>query len=88
MGVPDEKLDKVSPALLGEIDELKALELKKRRTTRSTPEFHSLAKEIEQTARHVFERAGSEESMARDDSPLPEERDSTDPGDWTHHRDN
>jgi hypothetical protein len=88
MGVPDDELDRQSRDLLSEIDELKALELKKRRSTRSSPEFHELATEIEDVSRQVFRHAAAEETMARDDSPIPAERDSTEPGDWTRHRDN
>jgi hypothetical protein len=88
MGVPDEQLDRVSRNILSEIDDLKALERKKRRTTRSSPEFHQLAAQIESAARHVFDHAGTEKAMAEDDSPIPSERDSTEAGDWTRHRDN
>jgi hypothetical protein len=83
MGTTDNGLDATSRRLLNEVDELKRLELKKRRTARSSPEFHDLAAKVDNAARHVFDSAGAELLDARYDSPLEEERDEQHPGDWT-----
>ena len=87
MAADDAQLDTVSRRLLADLDEVKRLELKKRETVRSTPEFHQLAEDIARTSRHVFEDARLEEIIAEEDSPIPSERDSSEPGDWTRHRD-
>ena len=87
--VPDDAtLDKVSKQILSDLEELRRLEVRKRRTARSTPEFHELAEEVERAARHVWEHAAIEQHIAQEDSPLPEERAEQEPGDWTKHGDN
>ena len=83
MATTDDQLDATSRRLLNEIDELKRLELQKRRTARSSDEFHDLAAQVDNVARHVFDSAGAELIEARDDSPLQVERDEQHPGDWT-----
>ena len=79
----DDGLDASSLRLLGEIDELKRLELAKRQTARSTDEFHDLAAKVDDAARHVFDSAGAELIDGDNDSPLPAEQDEQHPGDWT-----
>ena len=79
----DDGLDASSLRLLGEIDELKRLELEKRQTARSTDEFHDLAAKVDDAARHVFDSAGAELIDGDNDSPLPAEQDEQHPGDWT-----
>jgi hypothetical protein len=83
MGMTNEKLDAVSRRLLDEVEELRQLELEKRRTARSSPEFHDLAAKVDNAARHVFDTAGAELLDAQAESPLPTERDEQHPGDWT-----
>jgi hypothetical protein len=83
MTTTDDGLDATSRRLLNEVDELKRLELEKRQTARSSPEFHDLAEKVDDAARHVFDSASAELIDARDDSPLQEERDEQHPGDWT-----
>ena len=83
MATTDDDLDATSRRLLNEVDELKRLELKKRRTARSSPEFHDLAAKVEGAARHVFDSAGAELIEAHEDSPLQDERDEQHRGDWT-----
>jgi hypothetical protein len=83
MATTDDGLDATSRRLLNEVDELKRLELKKRHTARSSPEFHDLAAKVDNAARHVFDSTGAELIEARDDSPLQAERDEQHPGDWT-----
>lgn len=84
----DRQLDKVSRQILADLDEVKGLERQKRRTARSSPEFHELAGQVERAARHVWEHAQMEEHLASVDSPVPEERAEQEPGDWTGHGDN
>jgi hypothetical protein len=83
MATTDDGLDATSRRLLNEVDELKRLELKKRRTARSSDDFHDLAAKVDNAARHVFDSAGAELIEAKDDSPLKAERDEQHPGDWT-----
>ena len=83
MAATDEELDETSQRLLTEIDELKRLELEKRRTARSSEEFHDLAAKVDDAARHVFDSTGAQLIMSRDDSPIEAERDEQHPGDWT-----
>jgi hypothetical protein len=83
MGATDDELDATSRKLLDEIEELKRLELEKRRTARGSDEFQDLAAKIEQAARHVFDSAGAELTEGKDDSTLQDERDEQHPGDWT-----
>ena len=83
MATTDDGLDATSRRLLNEVDELKRLELEKRRTARSSPEFHDLAAKVDNAARHVFDSAGAELIEAKEDSPLQDERDEQRPGDWT-----
>ena len=45
MGASDDELDATSRRLLNQIDELKRLELEKRRTARDSDEFRDLAAE-------------------------------------------
>jgi hypothetical protein len=86
MSADDAQLDTVSRRLLADLDEVKRLEVMKRQSTRSTPEFHELAEAISRAARHVFDDARLEEQISAEDSPIPEERESTEPGDWTRRR--
>ena len=79
----DRELDENSKQLLTDIDDLKSMERAKRRAARSTPEFHALAEEIEDKARHVFARAHVQKEAGREESPIPEEREEQEPGDWT-----
>jgi hypothetical protein len=67
---------------------VKRLEKEKRRMARSSPEFHDAARAVERAARHVWEHAETEEQMAQEDSPVPEERAEQTPGDWTRQGDN
>ena len=83
MATTDDGLDATSRRLLNEVDELKRLELEKRRTARSSDEFHDLAAQVDNAARHVFDSAGAELIEGRYDSPLQDERDEQHPGDWT-----
>ena len=84
MGLTDGKLDATSRRLLDEVEQLRQLELKKRRTARSSPEFHELAAEVDNVARHVFETASTELIDGGEDSPIEAERDEQHPADWTH----
>ena len=88
MPTDDAQLNKVSKQILADLDEVKRLEVEKRRAARSTPEFHQLAAEVERAARHVWEHAQAEEAIAEDDSPVPAERAEQEPGDWTRHGEN
>jgi len=83
MGPTDGKLDATSRRLLDEIEEVKRLELEKRRTARSSDEFHELAAEVDDAARHVFETASTQLISGSEDSPIEAERDEQLPGDWT-----
>jgi hypothetical protein len=83
MGATDDELDATSRRLLNEIDELKRLELEKRRTARSSPEFHDLASKVDNAARHVFDSTGSQLIEGTQESPLDAERQEQHPGDWT-----
>ena len=83
MGTTDGGLDALSRRLLDEIEELRQLELEKRRAARSSDEFHELAGQVDDAARHVFDSARAEAFAGHDDSPLPEEREEQDPGDWS-----
>ena len=83
MRTTDDGLDATSRRLLNEIDELKKLELEKRRTARSSDEFHDLAAKVDNAARHVFDTTGAQLIEGEQDSPIPEERDEQHPGDWT-----
>ena len=83
MATTDDGLDATSRQLLNEIDELKKLELEKRHTARSSPEFHELASKVETAARHVFDSAGKQADEGDTESPIEDERDEQYPGDWT-----
>jgi len=83
MTTTDDGLDATSRGLLNEIDELKRLELEKRRTARSSEEFHDLAAKVDDAARHVFDTTGAQLIEGEQDSPIPNERDEQHPGDWT-----
>jgi hypothetical protein len=83
MATTDDGLDATSRKLLDEVEELRRLELAKRRTARSSPEFHDLATKVDDAARHVFDTAGSQLIDGQADSPLPSEREEQHPGDWT-----
>jgi hypothetical protein len=83
MGATDDELDATSRRLLDQIDELKRLELEKRRTARDSDEFDDLAAKIEKAARDVFDSAVAERNEGEDESPLRDERDEQHPGDWT-----
>jgi hypothetical protein len=83
MAATDDELDATSRRLLNEIDELKRLELEKRRTARSSPEFHDLASKVDDAARHVFDSTGSQLIEGTQESPVEAEREEQHPGDWT-----
>ena len=70
MTTTDDGLDATSRRLLNEIDELKKLELEKRHTARSSPEFHELASKVETAARHVFDSAGKQADEGEKESPI------------------
>jgi len=82
----DAHLDATSRQLLTQLDDIKRLEQEKRAEARSTPEFHELAEEISDKARDVWAIAEHEETSGATDSPVPEERDETYPGDWSDER--
>src|SRR4029079_17024498 len=84
----DATLNKVSKQILSDLEELRRLEVRKRRTARSSPEFHELAEKVERAARHVWEHAAIEEHIAQEDSPVPGERAEQEPDDWTKHGEN
>ena len=79
----DHELDATSRRLLMEVEDLRRLEREKRRTPRSSPEFHLQAEAIEAKARAVFSLARDERSRAARDSPDPSERAERRPGDWS-----
>ena len=83
MALPDDSLDATSRQLLSEVDEIKRLELEKRYEPRGTDEFHELAGQVEQRARHVLELAQGERTGADEDSPVAAERQEHHAGDWT-----
>jgi hypothetical protein len=83
MSTTDEGLDATSRRLLDEVEELRRLELQKRQTARSSPEFHDLASKVDDAARHVFDTTGAQLIDGQADSPLPSEREEQLPGDWT-----
>ena len=83
MAATDDQLDATSRRLLNEIDELRRLEVAKRRTARSSEDFHDLAAEVDNAARHVFDTASAQLITGVDDSPIEAERDEQHPGDWT-----
>jgi hypothetical protein len=78
----DGEIDAVSRRLLGAAADVQKLEHEKRRTPRSTGEFHRLADEIAYKAHEVFTLAGDEETLGEQDSPDPRERSEQKPGDW------
>ena len=82
MGIADDDLDATSRRLLDEVDEVKRLELDKRYEPRGTDEFHELAGQVEQRARHVLELAQDETVGGEEDSPIPAERQERHAGDW------
>ena len=79
----DDQLDARSRDLLTEIDELKRLEQAKRRSGRSSDEFHELADAVDAKARHVFNVAQVESTEGEQDSPIASEQAERHPGDWT-----
>ena len=83
MGQTDDQLDATSRRLLNEIEELRRLELKKRRTARSSDEFHELAGQVDNAARHAFETASTQLIEGDEESPIESERQEQRPGDWT-----
>jgi hypothetical protein len=83
MGATDDRLDAVSRRLLDEVEEVRRLELAKRRTACGGRAFRDLAAKVDDAARHVFETASAELIDAADESPLQAERDERQPGDWT-----
>jgi hypothetical protein len=78
----DGEIDAVSRRLLGAAADVQKLEHDKRRTPRSSGEFHRLADEIAHKAHEVFTLAGDEETLGEQDSPDPRERSERKPGDW------
>jgi len=83
MAKTDDELDAESRRLLNEVDDLKKLEHAKRRSARSSPEFHALAKDVEAKARQVFAISEQQRNDGKDESPMPNEREEQHPGDWT-----
>ena len=83
MGASDDELDATSRRLLNQIDELKRLELEKRRSARDSDDFRDLAAKVEKTARDVFDATVLKRSEGEDDSPIDAEQDEQHPGDWT-----
>ena len=83
MGASDDELDATSRGLLNQIEELRRLELEKRRTARDSDEFRDLAEKVERTARDVFDAAVVQRSEGEQDSPIEAEQDEQHPGDWT-----
>jgi len=85
MGISDDELDATSRSLLKGIDDLRQLEEEKRRTARSTDEFHDLADRVDSAARDVFEAAHVQQREGSEDSRIAAERAEQEPGDWTDH---
>ena len=83
MGISDDELDATSRNLLRHIDDLRQLEQEKRRTARSSEEFHDLADRVDTVARDVLDAAHTQQSEGREDSRIPAERAEQKPGDWT-----
>jgi hypothetical protein len=83
MGASDDELDATSRRLLNQIEELKRLELEKRRTARDSDEFRDLAEKVERAARDVFDATVLQRSEGDEDSPIEAEQDEQHPGDWT-----
>ncbi len=79
----DKELDETSRRLLDSVEQLRFLERRKRSAPRSTDEFHSLAAQVEEKAKEVWDNAREEQDMGEEDSPDPKERDRQEPGDWT-----
>ncbi len=82
-GASDPELDEQSRRIIGAVDELKALEQAKRRTARSSDEFHQLAEAVEDKADEVWRFAENELRMGDKDSSRPVDHEATGPGDWT-----
>jgi hypothetical protein len=83
IGFTHDSLDGTSRKLLNQIDELKRLELEKRRAARDSDAFRDLAARVETAARDIFNTAAVQRSEGEKDSPLEEERDEQHPADWT-----
>ena len=83
MGASDDELDATSRRLLNQIEELKRLELEKRRSARDSDEFKDLAAKVERVARDVFDATALQRSGGEEDSPSEAEQDEQHPGDWT-----
>jgi hypothetical protein len=79
----DKSLDRVSRELIAKVSQLRDIEERKRGTTRSSDDFHDLARKAELTALEVWDIAREEQAMGSDESPDPEERSERRPGDWT-----
>ena len=62
VGTGDDGLDAISRKLLNQIDELKRLELERRRAARDSDEFNDLAGKAERAARAVFDTAAQGKS--------------------------
>ena len=80
MTTTDGDLNATSRELLGRINEVKELEKRKRGTARSTPEFHSLAEDVEVASREVYrvaERANDEDAAATAERAEQHPRDAT-----------
>lgn len=83
----DRRLDDHSRKLLRAVDDVRALERRKRAAGRSTPEFHELASAVERQSHEVFKLAVEEQAMGAEDSPIEHEREDDSPGDWWRRRD-
>ena len=73
MGTTDDELDDLSRRLLNQIDELKRLELDKRRAARDSNEFSDLAAKVERAARDVFDTTALQRSEGEEDNPIEAE---------------
>jgi hypothetical protein len=83
MGISDDELDATSRDLLKNIDDLRQLEQEKRRTARSSEEFHDLADRVDTVARDVFKAAHVQQREGAEDSRIAAEQAEQKPGDWT-----
>jgi hypothetical protein len=79
----DGELSAQSDAFLRTVREVRELEMQKRAAARSSDEFHELADRVEEASRAVFDQAQQQRLDGEEDSPDPQERAQSYPGDWT-----
>ena len=60
---PEQRLRRISDALLREMATIKALEQEKRRTEVSSARFDDLARQIEESSRRIFALAAEERAI-------------------------